>query len=117
MQDTMKTNLSMPHGYHPLHRIGKTLGGLALLLTLGLASCQQEPRQAFDQPAADRLDAASREFLKTLKSSTNGWILELYPHRRLKYGGYLVALKFGDKNMASVASESPVPGEPTNAWV
>ena len=87
MQDTMKTNILMPHGYHILHRIGKTLGGLVLLLSLGLVSCQQEPEQAFDRPAADRLDAASREFLETLKSSSNGWILELYPHRRLKYGG------------------------------
>lgn len=78
-------------------------------LSLGaFSSCRQQPDTLFDRPASERIDAFSSEIQKTLTSSTSGWILEYYPHGKQLYGGYPIAITFGEKGDVVMASDAPL---------
>lgn len=91
---------------------------LGLCLVASVAACKQEPPRNFDQSATERLDASAREVLQLLKGAEHGWVMDYYPQARRSFGGFFMAMKFGDKNLVQTIAENPT-GDPsmvTNKW-
>ncbi len=94
------------------HRnIQRVLALLSSFVTLAVvalffSSCSKNEDELFDTPANDRVTLKMQEFKKQLVSSENGWIMNYYPHEQKKYGGYVIALKFTDKDEVLATSET-----------
>lgn len=71
---------------------------------LFLYACTNEVDDLFDVPAQQRVNEELKACKQLLTSSENGWRLEYYPSANQSYGGYVMILKFTDKDV-TVSSE------------
>jgi len=73
-----------------------------LLLSMGVASCDNNTDLLFDETAAQRKESANKEYNEALKSSEQGWLFQYYPEETQKYGGYNYVVKFAEKDAVTV---------------
>ncbi len=87
---------------------GLTLAASIAMLGLAslLSSCNNKEDQLFDKPANERVTIGMEALKKQLVASENGWVMDYYPHEQKIFGGYVIALKFTDKNEVLAASEA-----------
>ena len=77
-----------------------------LLLSMGVASCDNDTDLLFDESAAERKEGANKEYNDALKSSEQGWLFQYYPEETQKYGGYNFVVKFAEDDQVTVWSEN-----------
>ncbi|MDR0560252.1 MAG: DUF4302 domain-containing protein [Prevotellaceae bacterium] len=78
---------------------------IAYILSLtALASCVKSADEIFDKPASERVGEAIDNCRKILTDQTNGWLVEFFPEKTQKYGGFNLFFKFAGEN-AVVSSE------------
>ncbi len=67
-----------------------------LLVVHGIlaVSCVNRIDDVFDAPASERLNADIEKCRELLIGAENGWIIQYYPSKTLKYGGFSFAAKF-----------------------
>lgn len=82
----------------------KILPYIAYFFILFLYACTNEVDDLFDVPAQQRVNEELKACKQLLTSSENGWRLEYYPSANQSYGGYVMILKFTDKDV-TVSSE------------
>lgn len=88
-----------------MKRYSKVLVYLLMVLpTLLMQSCLKDQEDFFDDSAANRMQQYLDETQKILASSEQGWLVEYYPHRNLRYGGYVFIMQF-DEAQVKVRSE------------
>lgn len=75
-----------------MNRIVKILSVLFLALTV--VSCSDRDDSLFDKSSAERLDQTLEEAKTVLTSSSNGWVMKMFPSPDQRYGGYNILLKF-----------------------
>ena len=80
-----------------------------------LTSCQPDTEALFDQPAAERMNESLRIYRELLTTQTNGWLVEYYPERTQKYGGFNLYFRF-DGNNTTVQSEINPAVAATSTW-
>lgn len=79
--------------------------GLAVATVLVMPGCSAD-KDVFDKTPAERFDDRQAELKARLLDAPNGWIMELIPHKKALYGGYIVGLKFNDKGDVLMTSEA-----------
>jgi len=77
-----------------------------LLLSMGVASCDNNTDLLFDETAAQRKAGANKEYNDALKSSEQGWLFQYFPEETQKYGGYNFVVKFAENDQVTVWSEN-----------
>jgi hypothetical protein len=77
-----------------------------LLLSMGVASCDNDSDLLFDKSAAERKEGANKEYDDALKSAEQGWLFQYFPEETQKYGGYNFVVKFAEDNKVTVWSEN-----------
>ena len=78
-----------------------------LLLTLPFVfqSCLKDDEDIFPDSAADRMDKALKLNKEVLIGASNGWIMEYFPEKTQKYGGYTILVKFDANDDVTVSTE------------
>lgn len=76
-----------------------------LALPFLLQSCLKDDKEIFEEPASERLNATLKHHQEILMGATNGWMMEYYPEKTQKYGGYTLLMKFGEDDQVTIASE------------
>ena len=69
-----------------------------------LASCVRDTENLFDKSAEGRINEAVQTYRDLLTAQTNGWIVEYYPEKTQKYGGFNLYFRF-EGNQVAVRSE------------
>ena len=80
-----------------------------------LVSCVHHTEDIFDKPAAERIAESLQTYRELLTAQTNGWLVEYYPEKTRKYGGFNLYFLFGDVNV-TVRSEIDPAASATSAW-
>lgn len=75
---------------------------LGLLLSMGVASCDNDTDLLFDETASQRKENANTEYNDALKSSEQGWLFQYFPEETQKYGGYNYVVKFNQHDSVTV---------------
>ncbi|WP_422089915.1 DUF4302 domain-containing protein [Tenacibaculum ovolyticum] len=80
---------------------------LLLLLFVGIAtSCETNKEEAiFEESTSERIKKSISEYKDLLTSSDNGWIIEYYPEKTQKFGGFNYGVKFNEDLSAEVVME------------
>lgn len=73
-----------------------------LLLSLGVASCDNDTDLLFDETASQRKEGAVEEYNDALKSSEQGWLFQYFPEETQMYGGYNYVVKFNQHDSVTV---------------
>ncbi|WP_294966645.1 DUF4302 domain-containing protein [Sulfurimonas sp.] len=73
-----------------------------LLLSMGIASCDNNSDLLFDETAAQRKAGANKAYDTALKSSEQGWLFQYFPEENQKYGGYNYVVKFAANGEVTV---------------
>ena len=91
-------------------KMNKLLAYLFLLLpALTLQSCLKNQEDVFPESSAAQMKDYLDKTKDVLASSEKGWVLDMYPDKTRKYGGFAFVLKF-DADKVTVGSElSPNP--------
>ena len=84
---------------------------LASLLT----SCVHDTEALFDKPAAERMAESLQAYRQLLTAQTNGWLVEYYPEKTQKYGGFNLYFRF-DGESVTVRSEINPSALATSSW-
>lgn len=90
----------------------KILPYIACFFMLFLQACNNEVDDLFDTPAQQRVNEELKACKELLISSENGWVMEYYPSANQSYGGYVMILKFTDKD---VTVQSEIAANPSDA--
>lgn len=77
-----------------------------LLLSMGVASYDNDSDLLFDETAAERKEGANKEYNDAFKSSEQGWLFQYFPEETQKYGGYNFVVKFAENDQVTVWSEN-----------
>lgn len=90
----------------------KILPYIACFFMLFLQACNNEVDDLFDTPAQQRVNEELKACKELLISAENGWAMEYYPSANQSYGGYVMILKFTDKD---VTVQSEMAANPSDA--
>ena len=109
----MKDFLSdTPQKWHPVKwNVKNTILYFLFLIPL-LASCVNFTDDVFDRSAADRINESLATYRQLLTTQTNGWIMEYFPEKTQKYGGFNLYFRFETENV-TVRSET---GSAISTW-
>lgn len=85
----------------------------------GLASCNRQEENLFDQSAADRLHAMQQAVSDKLVGASNGWELNYFPYP--DNAGYAILAQFKNDGTVKLAAKNPVSSknlykEETSMW-
>lgn len=80
------------------------LAFLMVMSVLMLQSCYKDDEKVFDKNSANRMEEYLENAKSVITSGDATWLMEMYPHGDIIYGGYSYTLKF-DKESVSVRSE------------
>ena len=72
----------------------------------GLASCNRQEENLFDQSAADRLHAMQQAVSDKLVGASNGWELNYFPYP--DNAGYAILAQFKNDGTVKLAAKNPV---------
>ena len=86
-------------------KINKLLAYLLLLLpVLMLQSCLKDQEDVFPDSSSARMQKYLDKAREVLASSEKGWVMDVYPDKTQKYGGFAFTMKF-DTEKVTVGSE------------
>lgn len=86
-------------------KINKLLAYLLLLLpALMLQSCLKDQEDVFPDSSSARMQKYLDKAREVLASSEKGWVMDVYPDKTQKYGGFAFTMKF-DTEKVTVGSE------------
>lgn len=88
-----------------LTRISSSI--LAAAALLSVQSCLKEQHDVFPKSSSERLQEYLEEARQILTSSETGWIMEYYPGKNQKLGGYTYYLKFTDAEVEATFELDP----------
>ena len=80
-----------------------------------LTTCVHNTEDLFDKPAGKRIAESLQVYRELLTAQTNGWLVEYYPEKTQKYGGFNLYFRFDD-HQVTVQSEIDPAEEATSAW-
>ena len=80
-----------------------------------LASCAHDTENIFDRQAAERISESLQTYRKLLTAQTNGWIMEYYPEKTQKYGGFNLYFHFENEHVTIRSEIDPVQSA-TSTW-
>lgn len=80
------------------------LGLLLLGATLSVVSCSKD-KEIFHTDANSRVDERIVALRQQLVGAEHGWIMDYYPQRHLNYGGFVLGMKFDDKDNVLISGE------------
>jgi hypothetical protein len=69
-----------------------------------MTACEPYTENLFDKPAAERIAESLQTYHELLTAQTNGWLVEYYPEKTQKYGGFNLFFRFGNEYV-TVGSE------------
>ena len=81
-----------------------------------LTSCVHDTEDLFDKPAADRMTESLQIYRELLTGQTNGWLVEYYPEKTRKYGGFNLYFRFGSGDQVTVRSEIDPAASAISTW-
>jgi len=84
-------------------------------LAVFLSSCVHYTDPLFDKPAAERIAESLEAYRELLTAQTKGWIVEYYPEKTQKYGGFNLYFRF-EFDYVTVRSEINPAASTTSAW-
>ena len=84
-------------------------------LAVFLTSCVHYTDPLFDKPAAERIAESLEVYRDLLTAQSNGWIVEYYPEKTQKYGGFNLYFRF-EFDYVTVRSEIDPAISATSAW-
>ena len=82
---------------------------------IALNSCVHDTDELFDRPAAERMAESLQSYRNLLTAQTNGWLVEYYPEKTQKYGGFNLYFRF-DGGYVTVGSEIDPAASATSSW-
>jgi len=88
---------------------------LSFFLATVLASCVRHTDDLFDKTPAERITESLQTYRELLTAQTNGWLVEYYPERTRRYGGFNLHFRFEGENV-TVQSEIEPDVSATSAW-
>jgi len=74
-----------------------------------------DTEELFDKPAAERMTESLQTYRDLLTAQTNGWLVEYYPEKTQKYGGFNLYFRFEGEHV-TVRSEIDPAASATSAW-
>lgn len=85
----------------------KKLYNLCIMVCMMIwaGACTPEVDDAFDKPAANRINEAIAEYKEVLHSATNGWVLNYYPSTTKEFGGYTMLLRFTEEGKVEASCD------------
>ena len=81
-----------------------------------LTSCVHNTEELFDKPAADRMTESLQTYRELLTAQTNGWLVEYYPEKTRKYGGFNLYFRFEGGDQVTVRSEIDPAASAISTW-
>lgn len=72
---------------------------LLMMPALLMTSCLKDQEDKFSDSATERASKYLANVREVLTSAENGWVLNYYPDREQKYGGFAFTLKFDEQNV------------------
>jgi len=78
-------------------------------------SCVYYTENLFDKSAEERMTEALKTYRQLLTAQTNGWIVEYFPEKTRKYGGFNLYFRFEGDNV-TIRSEIDPAVSATSAW-
>lgn len=88
----------------------------AFFLTASLlTSCVYDTEELFDKPAAERMAESLQTYRELLTAQTAGWLVEYYPEKTQKYGGFNLYFRF-EGDQVDVRSEINPTVSETSSW-
>ena len=85
------------------------------LATLFLTACEPYAESLFEKPAAERIAESLQVYRQLLTEQTNGWLVEYYPEKTLKYGGFNLFFRF-ENDKVTVRSEINPAASAESIW-
>ena len=80
-----------------------------------LSSCVHVTEELFDRQAAERIAETLQTCRKLLTEQTNGWIVEYYPEKTQRYGGFNLHFRFKGEHV-TIRSEIDPAASATSTW-
>ena len=77
------------------------------------SSCTNTTEDLFDKSASERISESAAIAHQVLKSASNGWLVEYYPERNQKYGGFNLYFKFNEATTIVKSEVNPALSEET----
>ena len=93
----------------------KSLNIIYFLAAALLASCVYYTDPLFDKSASERVAESLQVYRELLTAQTNGWIVEYYPEKNQKYGGFNLYFRFEGEDV-TVRSEIDPAASVTSIW-
>ncbi len=78
---------------------------IVLFVSILLFSCTPQEDSLFDESSSNRIDAALKAHQEVLKDAENGWLMEFFPAKDQRYGGFNLLASFTD-DAAKFAGEN-----------
>lgn len=78
---------------------------LLALAAFSMQSCLYEQEDLFEESSSKRVADMIDKTKSTLVSAENGWLMEIYPEKTQRYGGYAFVLKFDKDMQVTIHSE------------
>ena len=88
---------------------------ITCLLAILPVSCVHHTDSLFDKPPAERIAESLEKYRDLLTAQTNGWIVEYYPEKTQKYGGFNLYFHF-EFDYVTVRSEINPAASATSSW-
>ena len=80
-----------------------------------LTTCVHYTEDLFDRQAAERIAESLHTYRQLLTAQTNGWIVEYYPEKTQRYGGFNLYFRFDGDNV-TICSEVDPAASATSTW-
>lgn len=80
-----------------------------------LTSCVHDTEVLFNKPVAERIAESLQAYRELLTAQTNGWLVEYYPEKTRKYGGFNLYFRF-EGDHVTVRSEIDPAISATSTW-
>jgi len=79
-------------------------------------SCYYDDEEIFEETSSARMQRALKEAREMLTSSSEGWVLELYPEATQMYGGFAYTVKFDDEYVYARTELASTDKEVKSTW-
>jgi len=78
------------------------------LAVLFLTACEPYTESLFDKPAGERIAESLQTYRELLTAQTKGWLVEYYPEKTQKYGGFNLFFRFENERVTVQSEIDPV---------
>ena len=85
------------------------------LAALLLTACEPYTESLFEKPAAERIAESLQTYRELLTAQTSGWLVEYYPEKTQRYGGFNLFFHF-ENDQVTIRSEIDPADSATSSW-